>query len=395
MKRTLLLYLLGLFAGSGFVHAGELTNPNASTAIIALGPYCQALSPETMVVKWQTDQPAYGWVEYGETENLGRKQDTVEHGLRRANVRQHRVALEGLRAGTTYWYRVHAKPIRSFGAYKVEFGPEVRSETASFKTLPGPKQALTAVVFNDLHNSLPTFQGVANAVKSVPFDFSLFNGDCLADPAQASQAFTSLAAFTHGVHANKRPAFFVRGNHETRGAYARELAELWNWPGDKPYFAFSAGPVRFLVLDCGEDKSDDHKEYSGLVDFDSFRHAETQWLNAELRSKAFRRATWRVLVVHIPLYPTVKNGGNSKTAQELWEPMLTKARIDLALHAHLHRAAWHPARSVGNPYPLLIGGGNQQTNSTVMVLEADNQRLELRTLNAEGKEVLPVFKKKR
>jgi hypothetical protein len=229
----------------------------------------------------------------------------------------------------------------------------------------------------------------------VPFDFSLFNGDCLADPEKESRVLTSLAAYNQGAQAASHPAFYLRGNHETRGAFARDLPGLLAWPGDKPYFAFNAGAVRFVVLDCGEDKADDHREYSGLVDFASFRQEETEWLKTELASPAFRRATWRVLVHHIPLYPTIKESGNSKPCQELWADLLAKARIDLALNAHLHHVAFHAAHTVGNPYPLVIGGGNRLKEASLMLLEADSRHLKLRVLNAEGQEVLPAFEKKK
>lgn len=373
----------------------ESTNAMVGAAKIVIAPYVQAVSPESVVIQWRTDQPAYGWVEYGEGERLGTKQDASVLGLRRANVLQHRVTITGLRPGTVYYYRAHFKPIRTLAPYRVDYGPEQTTELLQFRTLPGPTQEVTAIVFNDLHNSLPVFRGVLRVVDKMPFDFSVFNGDCLADPQTESQVFGSLSAFTQGVQAGQRPTFFIRGNHETRGALARGLPELIAWPGEKPYFAFTAGPVRFLVMDCGEDKPDNHKEYYGLADFETFRREETQWLRSELKSREFHGASWRVLVVHMPLSSTRKNGGTNGPSRELWQSLLGRGKIDLALHAHLHRSGWYPAGSVGNSYPFAIGGGNQATNSTVMIVQADSQKLRLRTLNAQGKEVLPFFEKKK
>jgi acid phosphatase type 7 len=46
-------------------------------------------------------------------------------------------------------------------------------------------------------------------------------------------------------------------------------------------------------MDGGEDKRDTDKEYSGLVDFDRYRAVQRKWLEAEIRSEAFRKTARR------------------------------------------------------------------------------------------------------
>jgi Calcineurin-like phosphoesterase/Purple acid Phosphatase, N-terminal domain len=400
MNRIVLSLFLVLTAG-GLNLQGQTeatgTNAAATVAGVAVAPYLQVLSPESMAVLWQTAQPAYGWVEYGETQALGQKQDAAINGLRVANVTQQRVVLTGLRPGTTYWYRVCSKAITAFGPYKVEFAPEESSEPVPFKTLPSPRETVTAVIFNDLHNREATFRALREVVGATPFDFSLFNGDCLADPNERAVIQNILAVYNRGIQAASRPAVFVRGNHEDRGAFARDLPGLLAWPGDKPYFAFDAGSVRFVVLDCGEDKPDDNQEYSGLVDFTAYRQEETEWLKTEVASPAFQRAAWRVVVVHIPLFPEPRDKDfrdYSKVCQGLWGGLLANARIDLAISGHTHAAGFLPPGMVDNPYPVAIGGGPGLNAATVMILEADRAHLKLRMLNAAGGEVFPAFEKK-
>ena len=397
MKTKFLILAVAVITSCVQVDGQTATNeaavPVQKAAVLA--PYLQVLSPESVAVLWRTDLPAYGWVEYGETKELGGKQDAVVNGLRVANVTDHRVVLEGLRPGASYWYRVCAKPITLFEAYKVVFGPEERSEIMPLRTLPSPDQRVGVVIFNDLHNNLAAFGQLRQVVGGTPFDFSVFNGDCLADPAGREPTLTVLGTYLRGMDAASRPAIFLRGNHETRGPFARELPGLLAWPGDRPYFAFTAGPVRFVMLDCGEDKPDDNKEYFGLVDFDRFRLEETRWLEQEVASPAFRTATWRVLVHHVPLHKSNPRGGSaySEPARQLWAPLLADARIDVAVHGHTHRIAFHPANTIENPYPLFVGGGPQATNATVVIVEADGSRLKVRMLDAAGKEVCPALEK--
>ena len=67
---------------------------------------------------------------------------------------------------------------------------------------------------------------------------------------------------------------YVRGNHETRGRFARSLHDYIATPNGKFYYSFDAGPVHFVVLDTGEDKEDSHPAYSGLTDFTGYREEQ-------------------------------------------------------------------------------------------------------------------------
>ncbi len=74
---------------------------------------------------------------------------------------------------------------------------------------------------------------------------------------------------------------------------------MFDYPDNKFFFAMTAGPVRFIFLDCGEDKSDDHREYSALNDFTGYREKQKQWLQQEVKSAAFLEAKYRILIHHI------------------------------------------------------------------------------------------------
>ena len=77
--------------------------------------------------------------------------------------------------------------------------------------------------------------------------------------------------------------------HETRGAYARNFSHYFAGPNGKFYYAFTYGPVRFIVLDCGEDKPDTDVEYSGLIDFDSYMLQQKDWLSREIDARVQER----------------------------------------------------------------------------------------------------------
>ena len=115
------------------------------------------------------------------------------------------------------------------------------------------------------------------------------------------------------------------------------------------------------MLDCGEDKPDDHWVYYGLNDFTQLRNEQVDFLKKELSSKEFKKAGKRVLIHHIPLYG---NDGKNLCAN-LWTKLLEKA-------------------------PFNIGGGYKMDSATVMILEKKKDELRVKVLNAKGKILLDI-----
>ncbi len=68
----------------------------------------------------------------------------------------------------------------------------------------------------------------------------------------------------------------------------------------------------------------------------------------------------------------------------MWGPLLEKASFDVALNAHTHSYAWHPKGTIGNNYPVAVGGGYGMDNATVMVLQRRGKELTLRILDTKG-----------
>ncbi len=376
MTKSLVLALAFLFGSATLLCA-------SSASPFLTQPYLQNPTQRSVCVMWQTKGPAYGWVEYGRNDTLGMKADTVTDGMRNANTTLHKVHLAPLEPGVTYYYRACFKPILKFAPYKVEFGDSVYSETYRFQSIADTAPEISCVIFNDLHNNYPLFSRLCGALGNRDCQFSIFNGDCISDPQSRSAVLDALVVYNKGIAAYSRPPLYIRGNHEIRGAFARELKGLFDFPGNEYFFAMTAGPVRFLFLDCGEDKSDDHREYSGLNDFAGYREKQKEWLNKEVASEAFLRAKHRVLVHHIPLY-NHDDRGISVFSRASWSPVLDSVPIDVAISGHTHRHAFMPAERAGNRYPVLIGGGSKVESATVIVLSATEERLHIAVLNVSG-----------
>ena len=160
------------------------------------------------------------------------------------------------------------------------------------------------------------------------------------------------------------------------------MYSLFDYPGGNTYGAFSWGDTRFVILDCGEDKPDDHWVYYGLNDFDGFRREQVDFLKKELKSKIFKKAKRHILINHIPLWG---NGSEYNPCLELWSPVLEKAPFDVELCAHMHRFAFYPEKELGNPFPVYVGGAPNKATATIAILQKRGDELKLTVKNLDGK----------
>jgi 3',5'-cyclic AMP phosphodiesterase CpdA len=137
------------------------------------------------------------------------------------------------------------------------------------------------------------------------------------------------------------PVWYLRGNHETRGCFARNLRDYLALKEGRYYGAATLGGVRFAFLDSGEDKPDRNGQYSGLVAFDRYLEAQNKWLEREVASPAWKKAQARIVFRHIPfpLRPLDSKGWKHKLPRLTdMDKILQGANVSLGLSAHIHFA---------------------------------------------------------
>ena len=364
----------------------ELRTAEKADKIFRTKPYLQNPVGNGMTVMWETTVPAYCWVEYGTDTTQLKRARTIVDGQVVCNNKLHKIRLDDLQPGQKYYYRVCSQEMLLYQAYKKVFGNTARSAFSEFTLPVTGTDSFTAVVFNDLHQHTHTFRALCRQIQDIDYDFVVFNGDCVDDPASHDQATAFISELTEGVHGDCIPTFFMRGNHEIRNAYSIGLRDHFDYVGDKTYGSFNWGDTRIVMLDCGEDKTDDHWVYYDLNDFTQLRNEQVGFLKKELAAKEFKKAKKRILLHHIPLYGN--DGKNLCT--ELWTKLLEKAPFDICLNAHTHKYAYHPKGELGNHFPVIIGGGYKMEGATVMILEKRKEELRVRVLNAKGETLLDI-----
>lgn len=358
--------------------------PGETVDHLKVDPVLVSPSSDSITVIWMTEQPSTGWVEFGAGAELNQRAYPVHDGLIDANQTLFSVRLESLTPGTEYSYRIVTKDVLTLEAYKVEYGPTLVSRTQTFSTFSADKNSFSFVVLNDLHNNFGMIGRNLNFIKE-PYDFVVFNGDIIADTQDDAHAICFFQAVSR--FAGSIPIVFVRGNHDARGAFARRMKE-YVMPHSNYYFSFAHGPAAFLVMDTGEDKSDSSTVFAGLDAFEQYRTEQQRWLAEEVKKPLFKDAGFKIFISHIPLYSNKPGGGrNCLDGREKWGPILNDIGIDLYMAGHTHEAAYVETGRFSNPAPVVIGGGYQAENSTVMQINVDENRIRIQTL-ISGKEII-------
>jgi endonuclease/exonuclease/phosphatase family metal-dependent hydrolase/Icc-related predicted phosphoesterase len=357
-----------------------------ATEVMRTIPYLQNPGKDEMTVMWLTHVPARSWVEYGtDPKNMKRARAMLE-GVMVANNKIHRVQLKDLQPDTKYYYRVVSQEITRYASYYKEFGDTVRSDIKSFTTWSDQKRDFRVIVYNDLHSNMRMFEKLHDYVDDKPYDLVIFNGDCFDDVEVENDILNRLLVYTPRIKSDEVPSIFIRGNHETRGEYSLHLWDYLGRMGGHSYSAFSLGDTRFVLLDCGEDKPDDHTVYYDMNDFTQHRLNQAAFLKEELKSKAFTHANKRILIHHIPIFGV--NPESFSPCSDLWIPVLEKAPFTVSLNGHTHRFRVIEKKESDNPFPVIIGGNNREPDGTVMVLEKKGDKLTLQVINAAGETLL-------
>lgn len=349
-------------------------------------PYLQAFTPNSICINWITNKLCYSWVEYGETENLGSKAHHTSNGFVTANNRVNCIRLEGLKPATAYRYRVFSKEITCFQPYKVTYGETISSDTYSFTTPASKSNTASWLVLNDIHDRPESFGHLVKLNGDDPYDYVFLNGDMFDYQTDEQQIINHLLKPCSESFATQKPFLFVRGNHETRGKYARELKQYFANINHGQYFSFTHGPMFNIVLDTGEDKEDTHPVYAGIVDFDAFRREQAVWLEEQMQSKPFKKAKYRVVMMHIPHYHSGTAHGTLH-CRELFGPLFNKYKIDLLIAGHTHKYGVHKPEAGNHNFPIVIGGGPKNGNRTLIKIKADEQTLNLQMLRDDGVDV--------
>ncbi len=336
------------------------------------GPYLQGLNHEGVSVYFTTSERGFSWIEVRKGSTMERV-ISAHDGLADAHDTRNAIRIDGLQPDTEYEYRLVSKQITDFQPYKVTYGDSIASPWYSFRTLDPEAKDFTFVVVSDIHCDNAKYRRLMSHFPMDSVQMVFLNGDMMDYIDTSERPYTAFIDASVDMFATSKPFVAVRGNHETRGRYARLFSDYVYTPEGHFYGLYMVGETAVLVLDTGEDKPDDHPVYAGLADFENYHREEAKWLSEIVHSKNFRGARHRIVVMH---QPPLSRGVNR--IREMFMPILTKAKIDLMLCGHTHKKI----RSEEWGFPIFVND-----NHSASLVRVTRKGIDVRTINEEGKEI--------
>lgn len=255
--------------------------------------------------------------------------------------------------------------------YSAVKGNFCESDEYHFRGVPC-EDDVKLLLLTDIHEKEPL---VRDALKhfSDKYDMLIMLGD-IASSFMKKEKFTKVilsdaAEFSKG----EIPVVYTRGNHETRGEYASQLLRYFPTSTGEFYYTFDFGPLSAVVLDSGEDKEDDHREYSGLIDFHSYREKEYKWIKS-LKKEQFN-GKYRIVFCH---HPEISNHFRRD-----WQTPFAQMGFDLVVGGH-----YHISRFIENSPPSFVACGRYSDGWAASSLILKNDTIKMITVNNRGEELM-------
>lgn len=266
--------------------------------IFAALPTVYAVADKYIIIV-PVNEPCLMWVGIGENEYYDDSNGILRSGRLTHKMTVPMAELDAARSYTVRWRKmIERKPYRS------EVG-EIEEYTSAFRPIDPNKERINIYNIADAHNRV---EGPINAGKyfertGEELDLLLLNGDIPNHSGDVAY-FEAIHRIAAGVTGGEIPVVFARGNHDTRGVCAELIEDYTPTDNGVSYYTFRLGPVWGIVMDCAEDKPDDHVEYAHTICCEDFRRRETRWLealcNAEKPEYSDGGIKYKIVVVHNP-----------------------------------------------------------------------------------------------
>lgn len=289
----------------------------------------------------------------------------AENGIMRSKGLVHKVAVPMEVLNKAKCYTIHLQEILE-RKHKFPNMGKCHSKQYAFRPVTG--ENVQAYHVADNHGDIESPVRVADNLSNI--DFLILNGD-LANHYGEEGAIWCVYELASRISGGNIPIVFSRGNHDTRGKFAESFTG--NFPSrlGSTYYTFRLGNVWGMVLDCGEDKEDNHPEYGGLVCCHDFREKETEYIKEVIKhaSEEYEApgVSHKFVVCHIPF--TAPEEGDFDIERDVyaeWTNLLGKyVKPEMMLCGHTHEWEIYECGSdkdaYGQPCPVVVGSARAKT----------------------------------
>jgi len=231
---------------------------------------------------------------------------------------------------------------------------------------PIPENNIRAYHISDAHNQIDAPVKAAKAFGNL--DFLILNGDII-DHSGSPEKFANIYEICSLLTNGSVPVIFSRGNHDMRGKFAEKFADYTPNQYGNTYYTFRLGSIWGMLLDCGEDKVDDSKEYGFTVACHSFRERQTEFIKDVIKH-AQREYTaadvkTRLVISHNPFTQRLEDPFYiEESIYREWASLLREhVKPDLMICGHTHEYGINHVGGhyddLGQPCPVVVASEPQ------------------------------------
>jgi acid phosphatase type 7 len=345
-KKTKLIYFFLLFSLPCVTFAQTTTprrdaNRYGYRPKLLRGPYLQVMTPNSVIVRWRTDELDAGFVRFGTDP---KKLDLIAGNNTR--TKEHIVTLGNLKPATKYYYMIEG--------FKDTLQYDHNNYLYTFPQI-GKEDKYRIGIFGDCGTSTPNQLNTRDQFEKYLGNNPLTAWILLGDNAYSFGSDMEYQAnFFNSYKDNllkKSPVFPAPGNHDYRDEpYAAEVAqrsgeiayyqnfnmptkgEAGGLPSNTPaFYSYDIGNIHFLSLDSHG------TEDNGTRLFDT-AGVQVKWVKADL--EANKNKGWIIAYWHHPPYSMGSHNSDTERQmvkiRENFIPILERYGVDLVLCGHSH-----------------------------------------------------------
>lgn len=321
--------------------------PPPVTPEIIVKPYLQWVTQSEATIRWETNFPCIGQVNWGE------EIETTSVAVESNPAIYHEVRITGLKPEMLYYYRT-TSTADGDNVLAAHRGKVLETPVSTLQSANHEQTPFGFVVLSDTQLQPKVANSLAKAAWDLRPNFAVIAGD-LVDAGNAKwqwtdQFFSALQPLVERV-----PFYPVLGNHDQDTRFYYEYMSL---PAPEYFYTFTYGNAQFFMLDTNRDVRPGTEQY--------------EWLNREL---AASKSRWKICVHHQPPFSSDDDYGNdwktplreatfgdmkSKPLVELYD----KYEVDIVWcgHVHSYERTWlirngRPVEEDGTLYMVTGGAG--------------------------------------
>ncbi len=284
------------------------------------------------------------------------------NGILRSETAVHRMTVPQKLLNKAGKYTIHYREIHERLAYFSKLGDDI-SVPFAFRGIDENAEKVRIYHISDTHNRVEN-PAKAGSYWGDTLDLLIMNGD-IPDHCGAIENMGTVYQVAGKITKGGIPMIFSRGNHDLRGVLAEKYAENTPSRNGKTYYTFRLGPVWGLVLDCGEDKPDEHEAYGGTICCHDFRLRQTEYIREIIAGAADEYEAegvgLKLVIAHYPFNIRLPDPFfiEEDIYSEWIDLLKTHIKPDAMVCGHMHDAYVmredHPQNAITPPCPVIIG----------------------------------------